>query len=159
MINIPKNRGKLMDYDGTRVFPGGYTPTPWSTATVYVNRNLSERANSQATLLIACMPMGYITGLLGLACSLCFLTAAVVIWTCVASRSSQSMGDFLAQPSAAPIPFQLLQSCAQTRVVCQTGAPPPSLPRLLRPSQKKGRRAGGRAGRREDRLAASARSR
>ena len=36
--------------------------------------------------------------------------AAVVIWTWVARRSSQSMGDFLAQPSDVPVPFQLLQS-------------------------------------------------
>ena len=38
--------------------------------------------------------------------------AAVVIATCVDSRSSQSMGDLLAQPSAAPVPFQLDQSVA-----------------------------------------------
>jgi hypothetical protein len=35
--------------------------------------------------------------------------AAVVICTCVASRSSQSIGDFLAQPSDAPMPFQFDQ--------------------------------------------------
>ena len=38
----------------------------------------------------------------------------MVIATCVDSRSSQSMGDLLAQPSAAPVPFQLDQSVAVT---------------------------------------------
>ena len=36
--------------------------------------------------------------------------ASVVMATWVANRSSQSIGDFLAQPSAFPVPFQLDQS-------------------------------------------------
>ena len=41
--------------------------------------------------------------------------AAVVISTCLASRSSQSIGDFFAQPSDAPRPFQFDQLCATDR--------------------------------------------
>ena len=40
--------------------------------------------------------------------------AAVVIWTCVASRSSQSIGCCFAQPSELPVPFQLDQSKSMT---------------------------------------------
>ena len=50
--------------------------------------------------------------------------ATVVISTCLASRSSQSIGDFFAQPSDAPRPFQFDQLCArgsQTATLRLTG--------------------------------------